>query len=122
MADDGRDKSEERVRIDQLPSAVKRLVDAMIGIDPNFKIEDWLTKKANEDLAVLELDIQRERLQLEQRIHRLESLAKRFGQEDIREIPKGQTNLFDCFVIPLPLKHLTDRIFLTIVMGLMTLN
>lgn len=110
MAEDGRDKSEERIRIDQMPPVVKRLTDAMLGIDPNFDIEDWLVRKANEDLATLELDIQREKLQLEQRIHRLESLAKRLGQEDIREIPKGQTNLFDCFDIPLPLKHLTDRI------------
>ena len=110
MAEDSRDKSEERVRIDQMPKAVKHLVDAMIGIEPDFKIEEWLTKKANQDLDLLKLDIQRERLQLEQRIHRLELLAKRLGQEDIREIPKGQTNLFDCFDIPLPLKHLANRI------------
>ena len=57
MAEDGRDKSEERVRIGQLPSAVKRLVDAMIGIDPNFKIEDWLIKKANEDLIPVMKDM-----------------------------------------------------------------
>ena len=110
MAEDGRDKSERRLRVDQMPLAVKRLVDTMIGIDPNFEIEDWLIQKANEDLALIELDIERERKQLEQRIHRLESLAKRLAPEDIREVPKGQTNLFDCFDIPLPLKHLTDRI------------
>ena len=110
MAEDSRDKSEGRLRVDQLPLAVKRLVDVMAGVDPNFEIEDWLIKKANEDLALLDLDIERERIQLEQRIHRLESLAKRLIPEDIREIPKGQTNLFDCFDIPFPLKHLTDRI------------
>ena len=110
MAEDSRDKSERRLRVDQMPLAVKRLVDTMIGIDPNFEIEDWLIRKANEDLALIELDIEREKKQLEQRIHRLESLAKRLAPEDIREVPKGQTNLFDCFDIPLPLKHLTDRI------------
>ena len=110
MAEDSRDKSERRLRVDQMPLAVKRLVDTMIGIDPNFEIEDWLIQKANEDLALIELDIERERKQLEQRIHRLESIAKRLAPEDIREVPKGQTNLFDCFDIPLPLKHLTDRI------------
>ena len=110
MAEDSRDKSERRLRVDQMPLAVKRLVDTMVGIDPNFEIEDWLIQKANEDLALIELDIERERKQLEQRIHRLESLAKRLAPEDIREVPKGQTNLFDCFDIPLPLKHLTDRI------------
>ena len=110
MAEDSRDKSERRLRVDQMPLAVKRLVDTMLGIDPNFEIEDWLIQKANEDLTLIELDIERERKQLEQRIHRLESLAKRLAPEDIREVPKGQTNLFDCFDIPLPLKHLTDRI------------
>ena len=110
MAEDSRDKSERRLRVDQMPLAVKRLVDTMLGIDPNFEVEDWLIQKANEDLALIELDIERERKQLEQRIHRLESLAKRLAPEDIREVPKGQTNLFDCFDIPLPLKHLTDRI------------
>ncbi len=110
MAEEGRDKSGDRLRIDKMPPAVKRLVDAMIGIDPDFKIEEWLTKKAIQDLHILELDIQREKLQLEQRMHRLDSLAKRLQQEDIREFPKGQTNLFDCFDIPVPLKHLADRI------------
>jgi hypothetical protein len=110
MAEDSRDKSEGKLRVDQMPSAVKRLVDAMTGVDPYFDLESWLTEKANEDLAILDKDIERERIQLEQRIHRLETIAKRLNPEDIREIPQGQTNLFDCFDIPLPLKHLTDRI------------
>ena len=58
MAEDSRDKSERRLRVDQMPLAVKRLVDTMIGIDPNFEIEDWLIQKANEDLALIELDIE----------------------------------------------------------------
>ena len=110
MAEDNREKSGRGLQIDQMPPTVKRLIDAMIGIDPEFKIEDWLVKKANEDLEMLESDIAREKLQLEQRIHRLEAISKRLSQEDMREIPKGQTNLFDCFDIPLPLKHLTNRI------------
>ena len=110
MAEDNREKSERGLQIDQMPPTVKRLIDAMVGIDPEFKIEDWLVKKANEDLEMLESDIAREKLQLEQRIHRLEAISKRLSPEDMREIPKGQTNLFDCFDIPLPLKHLTNRI------------
>lgn len=110
MAEDNREKSERGLQIDQMPPTVKRLIDAMVGIDPEFKIEDWLVKKANEDLEMLEADIAREKLQLEQRIHRLEAISKRLSPEDMREIPKGQTNLFDCFDIPLPLKHLTNRI------------
>jgi hypothetical protein len=110
MAEDSRDRSEGKLRVDQMPPAVKRLADAMTGVDPHFDLEDWLTSKANEDLVVLDKDIERERIQLEQRMHRLETIAKRLNPEDIREIPQGQTNLFDCFDIPLPLKHLTNRI------------
>ena len=110
MAEDNREKSGRGLQIDQMPPTVKRLIDVMVGIDPEFKIEDWLVKKANEDLEMLDSDIAREKLQLEQRIHRLEAISKRLSIEDMREIPKGQTNLFDCFDIPLPLKHLTNRI------------
>tara|TARA_B100000767_G_scaffold275277_1_gene311414 strand:- start:2656 stop:3270 length:615 start_codon:yes stop_codon:yes gene_type:complete len=110
MAEDSRDKSERKLRVDQLPLAVKRLSDIMVGIDSNFDIEDWLIKKANEDMLLIEMDINRERMQVEQRLHRLESLAKRMAPEDMREIPEGQTNLFDCFDIPLPLRHIANRI------------
>ena len=110
MAEDSRDKNEGRVRVDQMPPAVKKLVDAMLGIDPNFKLEDWLVEKANQELKILKLDLERERIQLSQRLHRLETLQNRVDPEDIREIPKGQTNLFDCFDLPLPIKHLANRI------------
>ena len=110
MAEDSRDKNEGRVRVDQMPPAVKKLVDAMLGIDPNFKLEDWLVEKANQELKILKLDLERERIQLSQRLHRLETLQNRVEPEDIREIPKGQTNLFDCFDLPLPIKHLANRI------------
>lgn len=110
MVGDSRDRSEGKLEIDQLPLAVKRLADIMLGVDTNFNIEDWLIKKANEDMTLIELDIERERTQVEQRLHRLESLAKRMAPEDMREIPQGQTNLFDCFDIPLPMRHLANRI------------
>tara|TARA_X000001036_G_scaffold353959_1_gene335439 strand:- start:478 stop:1089 length:612 start_codon:yes stop_codon:yes gene_type:complete len=110
MAEDSRDKSERELRIDQMPLAVRKLVDSMAGIDPHFNLEEWIARKANEDLLLLEKDIERERIQLEQRIHRLEMIAKRLYPEDIREVPQGQTNLFDCFDISEPLKHLASRI------------
>ena len=110
MAEDSRDKSERELRIDQMPLAVRKLVDSMSGIDPHFNLEEWIARKANEDLLLLEKDIERERIQLEQRIHRLEMIAKRLYPEDIREVPQGQTNLFDCFDISEPLKHLASRI------------
>ena len=90
MAEDNREKPGRGLQIDQMPPTVKRLIDAMVGIDPEFKIEDWLVKKASEDLEMLESDIAREKLQLEQRIHRLEAISKRLSPEDMREIPKAK--------------------------------
>ena len=110
MVGDSHDRFEGKLEIDQLPLAVKRLSDIMLGIDASFDIEDWLIKKANDDMVLIELDIERERIQVEQRLHRLEALAKRMAPEDMREIPKGQTNLFDCFDIPLPLQYLANRV------------
>jgi hypothetical protein len=110
MVGDSHDRFEGKLEIDQLPLAVKRLADIMLGIDASFDIEDWLIKKANDDMVLIELDIERERIQVEQRLHRLEALAKRMAPEDMREIPKGQTNLFDCFDIPLPLQYLANRV------------
>ena len=51
MVEDGRDKSEEKVRIDQLPPEVKQLSDAMIGINPNFTIENWFCLLYTSDAA-----------------------------------------------------------------------
>lgn len=110
MAEDSRDKSGSKLRIEQLPLAVKRLADIMLGINADFDFEDWLIQKANEDISLIEMDINRERIQVEQRLYRLESLAKRMAPNDMREIPQGQTNLFDCFDIPLPLRHIANRI------------
>ncbi len=110
MVDDGRESVEGKIHVDQLPLAVKHFVDTMIGIDPNFTLEDWLIQKANEDLRLLSHDLERERIQLEQRMHRLESVSKRLNPKDMRETSLGQTNLFDCFDIPDQLKHLTNRI------------
>tara|TARA_B110001452_G_scaffold267608_1_gene278428 strand:+ start:1261 stop:1875 length:615 start_codon:yes stop_codon:yes gene_type:complete len=110
MAEDSRDKSERKLRIEQLPLAVKQLADIMLGINADFDFEDWLIQKANEDISLIEMDINRERIQVEQRLYRLESLAKRMAPEDMREIPQGQTNLFDCFDIPLPMRHIANRI------------
>lgn len=110
MVGEGYENSGEKIRIEQMPLAVKHLVDSMTGIDPNFSLEDWLIEKAKQDIEILTSDIERDRLQLEQRIHRLDAISKRIGIEDIREVPHGQTNLFDCFDLPGPLKHLSKRI------------
>ena len=52
MTEESRDKSEGKLRVEQMPPVVKRLVDAMTGVDPYFDIEEWLIRKANEDLVI----------------------------------------------------------------------
>ena len=109
MADDTKEK-ESKLRIEQMPSVVQHLLNTMLSLDPNFKLEEWLEQKAKEDLELIKSDIEREKIQLEQRLFRLENISNQMNPMDIREVPKGQTNLFDCFDIPGPFKHISDRI------------
>ncbi|MGY8701481.1 MAG: hypothetical protein ACKVHH_02090 [Candidatus Poseidoniales archaeon] len=79
-----------------LPEVLERLCDAMHGLDPDWNLEVWLIKKAEEEIELLKMDLERERLKLEQKIHRVDSIANRLEPEnDIVEV--NQTNLFDCF-------------------------
>ena len=110
MVDESHENSGGEIRIDNMPIKVKLLVDTMLTIDPGFDLTEWLVMKAEEDLTLINADLVRERIQLEQRLKRLETIKSRMVPEDIREFPQGQTNLFDCFDVPDPLKHLTERI------------
>ena len=52
MADDTKEK-ESKLRIEQMPSVVQHLLNTMLSLDPNFKLEEWLEQKAKEDLELL---------------------------------------------------------------------
>ena len=110
MADDSKDWGESKLRVEQMPISVQKLVDAMLSIDPHFSIESWLEEKAIEDLNLIKSDINREKIQLEQRLFRLQNIVNKLDPVDIREVPNGQTNLFDCFDIPESFKHISERI------------
>ena len=110
MADDSKDWGESKLRVEQMPISVQKLVDAMLSIDPHFSIESWLEEKAIEDLNLIKSDINREKIQLEQRLYRLQNIVNKLDPVDIREVPNGQTNLFDCFDIPESFKHISERI------------
>jgi len=83
-----------------LPEVLERLCDAMQGVDPDWRLEEWLINIAEEEISLLKMDIERERLRLEQRMHRVESIAKRIEPEEAVE--QGQRNLFDCFDLVKP--------------------
>ena len=79
-----------------LPEVLERLCDAMHGLDPEWNLEVWLIKKAEEEIELLKMDLERERIKLEQKIHRVDSIANRLEPE-IEIVEGNQTNLFDCF-------------------------
>ncbi len=108
MADDRGESTGDSLNTNSMPEVVQRLIDVMIGINPEFSFEDWLEQKANEDLNLLSSDIERERRQIEQRLHRLNNITYRLVDSP-SSLPEGQTNLFDCFDLPDPIKHLTSR-------------
>ena len=110
MADDSKDWGESKLRVEEMPISVQKLVDAMLSIDPHFSIESWLEEKAKEDLNLIKSDINREKIQLEQRLYRLQNIVNKLDPVDIREVPNGQTNLFDCFDIPESFRHISERI------------
>jgi hypothetical protein len=100
MKDENNPGEESRLDSSKFPKAVQRLADTMLGIDPSWQLKDWLQNKAEEDLKLLSSDLQREMLQAEQRLHRIESLSRRLDVDIKRgDVDVGQKNLFDCFDI-----------------------
>ena len=99
-SDDG--EGSPRIDVRALPESVARLWETMLRLDPSWDISTWLDERANEELQLVEGQLGRERLRLEQRLHRLETLAKRLKRQ--REISEGvvwtdphQKNLFDIY-------------------------
>jgi hypothetical protein len=92
----------QRIDIRALPDSVARLWETMLRLDPSWDLADWLDERANEELGLVEGHLGRERLRLEQRLHRLETLVKRLKRQ--REVVErttwtdpNQRNLFDVF-------------------------
>ena len=81
---------------DVMTGVVARLIDTMAGVDPEWSFQAWLEEAAEQHLDLVEADLTRERLRLEQRLHRLEAVQRRMSDE--QESQTGvQRNLFDCF-------------------------
>ncbi|MED5230904.1 MAG: hypothetical protein VYB30_00845 [Candidatus Thermoplasmatota archaeon] len=99
----GEDGSESpRIDVNALPDSLVRLWDAMLRIDPTWDLSTWLEERADEELELVESHLGRERLRLEQRLHRIETLVKRLKRQrevagqDLLSDPH-QKNLFDVF-------------------------
>ncbi len=98
--EDGRESP--RIDVKTLPDSVVRLWETMLRLDPNWKLVDWLDERANEEMELVESHLGREKMRLEQRLHRIETLVKRLKRQ--REVTNQslmidplQKNLFDVF-------------------------
>ena len=97
--EDGR--KSPRIDVRTLPESVARLWETMLRLDPSWDLSSWLDEKALEELELVESHLGRERLRLEQRLHRIETLVKRLKRQ--REVvgtgidDPHQKNLFDIY-------------------------
>ena len=91
-----------RIDVNALPDSLVRLWDTMLRIDPTWDLSSWLEGRADEELELVEAHLGRERLRLEQRLHRIETLVKKLNRQrqvagpDLLSDPH-QKNLFDVF-------------------------
>jgi len=97
---DGRESP--RIDVKTLPDSVVRLWETMLRLDPNWKIDKWLEERADEEMELVEAHLGRERMRLQQRLHRIETLVKRLKrQREVADqalmIDPHQRNLFDVF-------------------------
>ena len=95
-------KKGPRIDVRTLPDSVARLWETMLRLDPQWDLAKWLDERATEELELVEVHLGRERLRLEQRLHRIEALVRKLKRK--REAAQGtswtdphQRNLFDVY-------------------------
>jgi hypothetical protein len=95
-------KKGPRIDVRTLPDSVAQLWETMLRLDPQWDLPKWLDGRATEELELVEVHLGRERLRLEQRLHRIEALVRRLKRK--RETAQGtswtdphQRNLFDVY-------------------------
>jgi hypothetical protein len=74
----------------------------MLRLNPNWRIEDWMTNRAKEELKIIEVNLAKERMRLEQRLGRVNALSelmrkKGIEVDEIKWNDPHQRNLFDVF-------------------------
>ena len=91
-----------RIDVRSLPESVARLWETRLRLDPSWDLSEWLDEQATDELELVESHLGRERLRLEQRLHRIETLVKRLRRQ--REVVERSTwmdphqkNLFDVY-------------------------
>jgi len=95
-----------------MPESIRKLIDVMIAINPEWNLMEWLEQVADEELNMLSADIDKELLHYEQRMHRLTSISRRMGFDISlnKNVDRFQKNLFDCFNLEIDEKMKNDVI------------
>ena len=113
MADEHKNEQERRVSVEDMPAEVRQLSDAMLGVNPNWNVHDWIVEQANMTMDLLALDLLREKIVIDQRLQRLDDLGRRLEPVDStkEQDDPHQRNLFDCFDLnePHALRGLGER-------------
>ena len=113
MADEHKNEQERRVSVEDMPAEVRQLSDAMLGVNPNWNVHDWIVEQANMSMDLLALDLLREKIVIDQRLQRLDDLGRRLetGTASEQLDDPHQRNLFDCFDLnePHALRGLGER-------------
>ncbi len=95
-------KEKTKIDVNSLPESLVLLWDTMLRHDPHWDLAKWLEKIAIQELEMVELHFGRERLRLEQRLHRIENLVKSLKKKR-QAVGKNtvldpyQKNLFDIY-------------------------
>ncbi len=87
------------LRIDALPAEVQKLCEVMIGIDPNWSLDEWLQQQAEASLELISSELDVEMKTAEQRLKRITDIKNRMSRSTNERDHQNQMNLFDCFSI-----------------------
>lgn len=104
MTTRGPSEPDESTKIDAgtLPVELRELWEVMLRLDPHWNIEKWLANRASEELKLVEANLAKEKMRLEQRLSRVTALAERMRKrgiqiDEIKWNDPHQRNLFDIF-------------------------
>ena len=101
MGEDGSTGKKNPIDIKGLPDSVTTLCDAMMKMDPNWSLLEWLDRRAMEELELVASHLGREKMRLEQRLSRVDDIARQMGRQNeansLSRRDPFQRNLFDVY-------------------------
>jgi len=106
MGEGGSADGKSPIDIAGLPNSIAMLCDTMLRIDPEWSLDRWLDKCATEELELASSHLGREKMRLEQRLRRVEDIARQLGRTReanmLTQNDPFQRNLFDVYDSELP--------------------